>query len=81
MGAGGLVRGAGVGDSCASMRLSELIETSELGFGKGRGMGSIKQVNSFVSFRWAEKWLRLVFSLWVRSQGPCQTRSAPQFKM
>ena len=40
MGAGGLMRGAGVGDSCASMHLSEPIETSEFGFDEGREMGS-----------------------------------------
>ena len=34
MGAGGLMRGAEVGDFCASMPLSELIETPELGFGE-----------------------------------------------
>jgi hypothetical protein len=40
MGVGGLMRGAGVADLCASMHLSEPIEIPELGFGKGREIGS-----------------------------------------
>ena len=39
VGAGGLMRGDGVDDSCASIHLSELIETFEFGFGEGHETG------------------------------------------
>jgi hypothetical protein len=43
------MRGAGVGDACASMRLSELIQTSEFGFGEEHEMGSY-QAGKFLCF-------------------------------